>query len=164
MVVSMARGAPRKTDQKYKRTAPYDPRVDIFKQFYLRPDSYTFMNVRQSALRAGYTEHYANNLSTGSGPVWYMELIESSEYRRAAMLKKAEQRLYERVEEDVKDKDGRKLQADVAKFVTERLGKDHYSTRQEVTGADGRRLFDNKTRESATVPIAQLFKGVAKDA
>jgi hypothetical protein len=156
----MARGAPRKTNQQYKRTAPYDPRVDMFKQFYLRPDSYTFMNVRQSALRAGYTEHYANSLSSVSGPKWYIEMIETGDYRRAQMLDKAEQRLYERVEEAVQDKDGRKLQADVAKFVTERLGKDKYSVRQEVTGADGRRLFDNKAREDASTPVAQLFKGV----
>jgi len=61
------------------------------------------------------------------------------------------------------DKDDRKLKHDATKFISERLGKEHYSTRQEVTGADGRRLFDNTAREAASVPIEQLFKGVAKE-
>jgi hypothetical protein len=157
----MSRGAKRKTNQKYKRTAPYDPRVDMFKQFYLRPDSYTFFNARQSALRAGYTENYANSLTSVSGPKWYIEMIETGDYRRAAMLQKAEQRLYERVEENVEDINSKKLQADVSKFVTERLGKEHYSSRQEVTGADGRRLFDTSKRENATIPLQKLFKGIS---
>ncbi len=160
----MARNRVKTTNQTYKRIAPYDPRVDMFKQFYLRPDSYTFMNVRQSALRAGYTQHYSDSLSSNSGPKWYIEMIESGDYRRAQMLHKAEERLYERVAETVEDKDGLKLQTDVAKFVSERLGKEHYSTRQEVTGKDGKRLFSVEQRATASVPLTNLFKGVDKSA
>ena len=143
--------------KKYKRTV-YDPRVDMFKQFYLRPDSYTFMNIRQSALRAGYSEQYARNISVQT-PQWWQDLLASAEYNRANMLAKAEDNLYDVVrEEDNGDYNTRKLKTDVSKFVTERLGKDIYSTRQEVTGADGRRLFDNTKRERATVPLHKLFK------
>lgn len=155
---------PDNVGKKYVRTAPYDPRVDMFKQFYMRPDSYTFMNARGSALRAGYTEQYANNI-TVQRPKWYAEMLESSDHKRAEMLKKAESRLYERVEESVERGDnGRlKIQTDVAKFVSERLGKDVYSTRNEVTGADGKALFSDQDRDAAAVPLEQLFKTKASD-
>ena len=148
---------PDNTGKKYNRTAPYDPRVDIFKQFYMRPDSYTFMNARSSALRAGYTENYANNI-TVQRPKWYMEMLESAEYKRAAMLQAAENNLYETVSQQYEDINHLKIQHDATKFIAERLGKEHYSSRQEVTGADGRRLFDNTKRERATVPLHKLFK------
>jgi arginine/lysine/ornithine decarboxylase len=145
--------------KKYKRTV-YDPRVDIFKQFYLKIDSYTFMNILQSALRAGYSEQYARNISV-QRPSWWVDLMNSAEYNRAKMLEEAENRLYERVtEKSVDDVQRLKIQTDVAKFVTERLGKDKYSTRQELTGADGRRLFTNEQRATAKTPVAALFKGV----
>lgn len=143
----------------YKRNV-YDPRVDIFKQFYLRPDSYTFMNVRQSALRAGYSEQYANNITT-QAPKWWTELVQSSDYTRAKMLNAAENNLYQVVSEEMhEDASHKRIQTDVSKYVTERLGKDHYSTRSEVTGADGRRLFDDSKRASANVPLTKLFKPV----
>ena len=148
---------PNNTGKTYKRQC-YDPRVDIFRQFYLRPDSYTFMNVRQSALRAGYSEQYANNITT-QAPKWWKELVESSDFTRAKMLHAAENKLYHFVNEPVNDEAAHKrIQADVSKYVTERLGKEHYSSRQEVTGADGRRLFDSSKRERASVPLAKLFK------
>ena len=160
-MVYMARKG--KTTRTNKKHAPDDPRVDMFKQFYLRPDSYTFMNARQSALRAGYTEHYANSITCNNGPVWYTEMIQSGDYRRAQMLDAAEKNLLETIEEVTDDIQAKKLKHDATKFVSERLGKQHYSTRQEVTGADGRRLFDSETREESAVDLQNLFAGV-KDA
>jgi hypothetical protein len=152
---------PNNTGKTYKRNV-YDPRVDIFKQFYLRPDSYTFFNIRQSALRAGYSEQYANNISTQQ-PKWWKELQASSEFTRAKMLHAAENNLYEYVSEPTPtDASHKRIQADVSKYVTERLGKEHYSSRQEMTGADGRRLFDSSKRDLAAVPLAKLFKPAPK--
>jgi hypothetical protein len=151
------------TGKTYKTVKP-NFKAQMFATFYLSPTSDTFMNIRQSAMRAGYTETYADNI-TVQKPKWWIELTQSSDFTRAQILNKAQSRIKERLDDATNgDKDLLKIQTDVAKFALERLGKDHYSTRQEVTGADGRRLFDNKTRESATVPIANLFKGVAKDA
>jgi len=144
---------------KYKRTV-YDPRVDMFKQFYCRPDSYTFGNVRQSAMRAGYTETYADNISSQK-PSWWVEFTETGDFLRAEMLKEAQKNLYSTITSHSDDKEDVKLKHDATKFVSERLGKEHFSTRQEVTGADGRRLFSNEKREAATVPLSNLFKGVA---
>lgn len=147
---------------KYKRTV-YDPRVDMFKQFYCRPDSYTFGNVRQSALRAGYTEQYANNISS-QRPSWWVEFTETGDFKRAEMLKAAENNLHQTIVTPPEDKDDKKLQHDATKFVSERLGKEHYSTRQEVTGKDGKRLFSVEQRATASVPLTNLFKGVDKSA
>ena len=153
---------PNNKGKKNKRHAPYDPRVDMFKSFYLRPDSYTFFNARQSALRAGYTEQYSNNI-TSQQPSWYVDMLESADHKRAAMLKAAEDNLLETVQSKSDDRDDRKLKHDATKFVSERLGKQHYSTRQEVTGADGRAIFSNDEREANKLPLNQLFAGVSED-
>ena len=152
-----------KTKRTNKQHAPFDPRVDIFKQFYLRPDSYTFMNIRQSALRAGYTDQYANNLSTNNGPLWFVEMLESADHQRARMLKAAEDNLLNTVTGEAKDTTEQKLKHDATKFVSERLGKEHYSTRQEITDKDGRRLFQSNAKESTDIAISDLFAGIAAD-
>lgn len=149
------------TGKTYKTVKP-NFKAQVFASFYMSPTSETFMNVRQSAMRAGYTETYADNI-TVQQPKWWKELTQSSDFERAKILQKAQERIHERLNEDVKTKDGIKVQTDVAKFALERLGKDHYSTRQELTGADGRRLFNSEARESANIPLASLFKGVSKE-
>jgi hypothetical protein len=155
----MAKPIPDNNGKTYTTQKAMNIKADMFAQFFLNPTSKTFMNVYQSGLRAGYSDLYSRNI-TVQRPKWWVTLTESAEYRRAQMLDKAESRLNERLTDKSTDKDRLKLQTDVAKFVSERLGKEHYSTRQEVTGADGRRLFDNKTREDASTPVAALFKGV----
>lgn len=150
---------PDNTGKKYTRTAPYDPRVDMFKQFYMRPDSYTFMNARASCLRAGYTENYANNI-TVQRPKWYVEMLESADHKRALMLQSAENNLLESVTSRTEDRDALKIKHDATKFIAERLGKDQYSTRKELTDAGGRRLFNSETRASENINVASLFKGV----
>jgi len=136
-------------------------KAEMFKQFYLSPTSHTFCNVYQSGIRAGYSEQYSANI-TVQKPKWWVELTDSADFKRAKMLQIAEDNLLETVASDSDDREDKKIKHDATKFITERLGKDKYSTRQEVTGADGRRLFNEEKRESATVPLANLFKGVAE--
>lgn len=52
-----------------------------------------------------------------------------------------------------------KPELDASKFVTERLGKEHYSTRKELTDKGGKRLFNVKDKE-ADETLVDLFKGV----
>ena len=54
----------------------------MFKQFFLDPTSSTFWNVRGSAIRAGFSTEYANNI-TVQEPKWWLELKESAEFDRA---------------------------------------------------------------------------------
>lgn len=153
---------PDNTGKTYAKRKRDSDRVYMFKQFYFDPTSYTFWNVRGSAIRAGYSELYANNI-TVQEPKWWLELQESAEYRRAEMLARSEKNMHRRIVQEPKTPLQEKLQHDTDKFVSERLGKALYSTRQEITGADGRRLFEDKTREEKQVPLAKLFKGVKSD-
>ncbi len=149
---------PDNTGKEY-RTLKVNQQANIFSSFYLSPTSATFMNVRASALRAGYSETYANNI-TVQRPKWWIELTETADYRRARMLDSAEQALEDTVASKSEDSSDRKLKHDASKFISERLGKQHYSTRSEVTGADGRAIFTNDERESNKMPLSTLFKGV----
>lgn len=153
---------PSNVGRKQKRTV-FDPRVDIFKQFYLSPTSSTFMNIYRSGMRAGYSEQYSLNISV-QRPQWWVDMTSSDDYLRASMLKEAQNKLYTVVSEPIShDKDDKKLQIQVSQFVTERLGKEHYSTRKELTDAGGRRLFGDEKRDSANVALGSLFKGVKEE-
>lgn len=156
----MAENTPPTNTGKTYNTTKEDPRVTVFKMFFLDPRSATFWNVRGSAMRAGYKEEYASNL-TNRKPKWWVELIDSAEFTRADMLHQAEKNLKDTLKNDPNNDTQEKLRHDASKFVAERVGKEFYSTRQEVTGADGRRLFTNDNRDTAKMPLATLFKGVA---
>lgn len=121
-----------------------DQRQIDFLNFYLSPTSETFQNARQSALKAGYSNHYADNIMAKM-PDWLTE----ANGRRVRILEKAEKNLEEFLDmpvdvmktEDSDDEDGAprtylatdaslvKIKQDTTKFVAERLGKKHYATK-----------------------------------
>lgn len=146
---------PDNTGAEYGTNKKDDPRILAFKTHYLDSKSPTFMNVLQSALKAGYSYTYACNISVQQ-PKWWKELQESSEHLRASMLHKAERNLNKYLEDD-KDK---ATQSKVTLFVSERLGKEHYASRQELTDKGGRRLFSDKSKDVASIALSDLFKGV----
>lgn len=147
--------------RKYKIRTP-DPREILFKQFYIDPRSYTYMNILQSAIRAGYSKYYASNISHNR-PRWWRELMKDAEVRRAKMLDKAEQHFDEVLDTptSTEDRERLKLKQKTAEFISERVGKDVYSTRQELTGKDGKRLFKRESQEELTAELENLFIGVA---
>lgn len=98
-----------------------DPRQASFLQYYLDPKSETFSNGYGSAIKAGYGEGYAQQI-TAREPAW-LEIVKDWE-----LLKKAEKNLKEFLEHDTDDK----IRADMTKFVLERLHKKKYSARTEV--------------------------------
>jgi hypothetical protein len=131
-----------------------DPRQKLCWDFYVNPKSETFGNALQSALKAGYEETYANQITVSE---WFVEKV-----RRLNLLGKAEKVLEEMLELPVlierTDRDGEsvvmtdtglvKIKQDTAKFITERRGKDEgYSTRTEHTGANGEKLYENQEAE-----------------
>ena len=128
-----------------------DPRQQDFLKYYIDRSSETFSNAYQSAIKAGYAEEYARNL-TSLMPDWLSEFIDKLQ----RMLIKAEKALEDSLE-DIEDK---KLRQDTAKFIASRLGKKHYSERQELTGMDGKDLtiniinYDNTN--SAQIPAEKL--------
>lgn len=127
------------------------PQQELFLAEYTNPKSPNFSNALQSAIKAGYAEDYARNI-TSEMPEWLRENL-----GRMNMLKKAERILEKTLEMEAIDSEGKvdigilRIQNDTGKFVTSTLGKAVYSTRNEVTGADGaplKLMFDNAFNES----------------
>lgn len=108
-----------------------NPKQIAFLTNYNDPKSETFGNALQSALKAGYSQDYADNIMALM-PNWLSENIG----RRKRMLQKAELRL-----ETALDSEDERLAVDVAKFVAKTQGKNEgYSERTELTGKDGKDL------------------------
>ena len=110
----------------------FSPRQLKFLKNYSDPKSATFGNASGSAVNAGFSKEYANNI-TSLAPNWLTEDMQ----RRRQMLDKAEKRL----EKLIGSKDER-VAADVSKFIAKTQGKNEgYSERTEHTGKDGKDLI-----------------------
>jgi len=152
---------PDNNGKKYNKSK-VDARIVSFREYYTTVNSSTFQNVLQSALRAGYSQQYSENLSY-LNPVWFSEMQQDRTLMRARMLADSEKHFSDMLNVDSKTNDETrlKLKQATAVHVSETLGKDLYSRRNELTGADGRRLFTNEKRVDATIPLTNLFKGIA---
>lgn len=106
-----------------------DPRQEQTLAYYTDPKSDTFGNLLKSALKAGYTESYSRSIY--SKAEWLDE-----KGRDLLLIEKAEKNLLYFLT-DTKDE---RIKADITKFISERLNKKKYSTRNELTGADGKDL------------------------
>jgi len=108
-----------------------------FRKLYLSPSSPTFMNAKQSAIAAGYSEEYADTITT-RGYNWMKEIIADANRLKAA------ERVFDSVMNDgdlsETSESEKRIALDAAKFVASRLGKHKYSERHEHTGAEGRDL------------------------
>lgn len=131
-----------------------DPRQNLCWEFYVNPGSETFGNALQSAIRAGYSKATAKTITASP---WFSEKLQ-----RLDLLQKGEKVLEYTLTMahevpiigtfgPIKDKRGKavmktdsallRIKLDSAKFVAERLGKAHYSTRAELVGKDGEALL-----------------------
>lgn len=120
------------------------PKQIDFLRFYNDPKSSTFSNAKQSAIKAGYSEEYANVLIARM-PDWASENIS----RRKRMLEKAEKRL-----DTLIDSEDERVSADVSKFVAKTIGKDEgYSDRTEHTGKNGETLTVNVIQYGNNNPV-----------
>lgn len=120
--------------------------------FYINPDSETFSNAYRSAIKAGYENSFALNLTNQP---WFKSRIE-----RLGLLEKAESVLKEVLHLPPQSADGvtDKGVIDVAKFVASTQGKHlGYSTRQELTGADGAPLITNESKDKADHVLDQFL-------
>lgn len=154
---------PNNTGKTYHTTAKQttDVKVANFKRLYLDAgNEETFCNIYRAAVGAGYSHTYAANLTNKKNcPKWWTEFQEESGFMRANMLAKAEKNINQTLTKKEKDATDTKLKHDASKFVSERLGKTYYSTRQELTSKDGKRLF-TISKESEEEKLGELFAGV----
>lgn len=117
-----------------------DPRQTLFLSYYIDPKSVTFSHAHDSAIKAGYSEEYAKNI-TGQMPDWLSESIRDND-----MLAIAEKRLKQILNFEPVDEEGKidnSLLANQMKainLVAKGIGKNKYSERIENTGANGQPL------------------------
>lgn len=112
-----------------------DPRQTLFLSAYLDPKSPTFSNALQSALSVGYGQEYAENI-TSQMPDWLSESL-----GEMSMLAKAEKNLNKVLDLNTELGDTGfhsdkllRIQADVSKFVAERLGRKKYGDSEKPSG------------------------------
>lgn len=133
------------------------PQQELFLAEYINPKSPNFGNAVQSALKAGYSENYANNI-TALMPDWLLENI--GDMKR---LRKAEKVLDTTLDMNAVNEEGKvdtsllTIQNKTAQFFAERLNKSKYSSRNELTGADGQQItlnIVNYDRTDNTLPVS----------
>lgn len=113
------------------------PQQENFLAYYLDPKSETFSNAYKSALRAEYSEEYAQNI-TGQFPNWLSESISD-----ASLIAKAEKALSEALDYLTVNEEGKvdsgvaRVKLEATKLVLKGLKKDKYSERAELTGKNG---------------------------
>jgi len=125
------------------------PQQTEFLAYYLDPKSGTYSNATRSAVKAGYSEDYADNL-TSLMPDWLSESIG----RQGKIVLKAERNL-----DSFMDSEDERVKADMTKFVLSRLKKESYSDRQEITGKDGKDIIPTPIldlRETKTVENSNI--------
>lgn len=150
MTTNLKKSKPRKHTSKKGNQYMVDPRQALFISKYVDPKSPSFSNALQSALAAGYSQLYAENL-TSQMPVWLSEKLGEAKSNANKMLQKAERNLDEILDLPnkvqamgafgpifEKTKNGKKVPVmtyatslikvknDASQFVAERLGKGKY--------------------------------------
>lgn len=100
-----------------------DPRQALFLGYYLKPGTDTFNNIYQSALKAGYSESYADNFRK-SEREWMSGHV--GEITKEELVKKSK-----RVLNKTLDGDDLKLAQDTAKFVAKT--DIEFSEKQDIT-------------------------------
>lgn len=113
------------------------PQQERFLASYTDPKSEFFGNAYQSAVKAGYSKNYAESL-VAQLPTWLGENL--GDMRR---LRKAEKNLEEVQNISIITDEGKpdhqliNARSKVDIFLAERLDKNKYSNRTELTGKDG---------------------------
>lgn len=135
------------------------PQQENFLAYYTDPRSETFSNALQSALRAGYTEEYANNI-TSLLPDWLSESMGD-----LSRLRRAEKRLDQILDLEPVDKEGNVDNALIANqmkginLVAKGIGKNKYSERTELTGAKGGAIEVNDVSKLSDDQLIKLARG-----
>jgi len=131
------------------------PQQEAFLAAYTNPKSPTFSNALQSALKAGYSEDYANNI-TGQLPDWLSENL-----GRGLRVQKAERNLDIALEGGLDDpeKGKKEIQWKATEMTLKTQGKElGYTDRTEVTGKDGKDLIPESLTPEEKQALLNLIK------
>lgn len=116
-----------------------NPQQETFLKNFLDPKSLNFGNYRQSAMAAGYSQDYADNISVQM-PEWLFNSLGKSR-----KVIKAEKNLDDALDGllDDPEKGKKDIQWKATEMTLKTLRKDDYSERTELTGKDGADLVIN---------------------
>lgn len=131
------------------------PQQTEFARYYFDPTSKTYSNALQSALKAGYSQETAENI-THIMPKWLSELFG----KKKRLLMKAEKNLESILDLGISEKESLKVVADTSKFIAERIGKDQYSNRTELTGKEGKDLIPDQISRAKSEEAIKEFINV----
>lgn len=133
-----------------------DPRQVDFIEYYFNRDSETYSNALQSALKAGYSQEYAESI-THKMPQWLAEKVGDED-----LVNRAEKAISEALDYFTVDENGKvdagagRLKLEAAKLVLKGLRKDKYSERMEQTGKDGGPIQYEDLSELSDEELIQL--------
>jgi hypothetical protein len=150
------RGGNTLMDTETNKSNPYgansstpDPREQVCWDFYVQSVTIGQPNAYESAIKAGYQEASARQITVRS---WFLE--RNSKLKRKGMFSKAERNLDKALDTEYTTPEGQiksdvmKIVIDVSKVIVSTLGKDEgYATRSELTSKDGKELFNTLTDE-----------------
>lgn len=113
-----------------------NPKQALAIENYKNPTSETFGNLKQSMIKAGFSENYADTV-TGKGAKWLAESVK----RDVLMVKKSEENLYSVLSElidwsQVKESDKAKLQMAASEFILKSLASKKYKPEEEKQSAN----------------------------
>lgn len=130
------------------------PQQELFLVSYTDPKSPTFGNALQSALKAKYTNSYANNI-TNLLPEWLSENIGDMKLVKKA-TKNLDMALDGLLDEEEKSK---AIQYKATEFALKTLSKEKFSERTELTGKDGKDIIPEiLTEEEKKVLLSLIGK------
>jgi hypothetical protein len=141
-----------------------NPQQTQFIAYYTNPNSETFGNALQSALRANYKQEYAESI-TSHMPNWLSENI-----GKTKLIIKAEKNLEMALDGllDDPEKGKKEIQYKATEFTLKTQGKDKgYSERTEITGKDGEALSINVIKyddnhNTPQLPSEELSVGLSQ--
>lgn len=123
------------------------PQQELFLEGYLTPTSPTWGNALQSALKAGYSREYSENI-TNLMPLWLKGVLDDNSLVQRAL---------DNLSDYIGNSKNQNIQWDATKFVLTTLGKNKFSTRNELTGKDGKDLFNPEKEEQANKAISSFL-------
>lgn len=131
-----------------------DPRQQLFLKSYLDPKSPIFGNALQSALKAGYSQEYSENI-TSQMPDWLSESL-----GKTKLVIKAEKNLEMALDGllDDPEKGKKEIQWKATDMALRTLKSDTYSERKELTGKDGKDLIPEPLSEEDKEKLLGLIK------
>lgn len=122
-----------------------DPRQELFLSSYLNPQSETWSNALQSALKAGYTQEYADNIMALM-PTWLSDAIGNN-----ILLQKASANLNTALEGGLDDPERgkREIQYKATEFVLKGLQKNKWGDKidQATNNIFVKEIIINKSDE-----------------